>query len=141
MKFDAFNVGDTFKTNTYHITEEDIMQFATFYDPQYMHIDKEKAEQGQFGGIIASGFQTLSLSFKLWVETENYGEDIIAGTRMDNVKFTKPVFPNDTIYVVVEVIDKKSTKKESGLLTIRMSTYNHHDQLVFKGDLATIIAK
>ncbi|PWZ43143.1 hypothetical protein DD911_13005, partial [Staphylococcus pseudintermedius] len=55
MKYDDFIVGETFKTKSLHITEEEIIQFATTFDPQYMHIDKEKAEQSRFKGIIASG--------------------------------------------------------------------------------------
>ncbi|WP_275113205.1 MaoC/PaaZ C-terminal domain-containing protein, partial [Staphylococcus aureus] len=48
MKYDDFIVGETFKTKSLHITEEEIIQFATTFDPQYMHIDKEKAEQSRF---------------------------------------------------------------------------------------------
>ena len=43
-----------------------------------MHIDKEKAEQSRFKGIIASGMHTLSISFKLWVEEGKYGEEVVA---------------------------------------------------------------
>ena len=50
MKYDDFIVGETFKTKSLHITEEEIIQFATTFDPQYMHIDKEKAEQSRFKG-------------------------------------------------------------------------------------------
>ena len=42
MKYDDFIVGETFKTKSLHITEEEIIQFATTFDPQYMHIDKKK---------------------------------------------------------------------------------------------------
>lgn len=43
MKYDDFIVGETFKTKSLHITEEEIIQFATTFDPQYMHIDKRKS--------------------------------------------------------------------------------------------------
>ncbi|MGO3049023.1 hypothetical protein CD110_09930 [Staphylococcus casei] len=141
MKFDEFSIGDTFTTKDYKVTEEDIYKFASEFDPQYMHIDKEKAEQGRFKGIIASGIHTLSLSFKLWVETKNYGEDVIAGTQMNNIKFIKPVFPNDHLHVVIKVTDKHSIKPDSGLLTVRLSTFNQDDDIVFKGELTALIAK
>ncbi|OEL03247.1 MaoC family dehydratase [Staphylococcus casei] len=141
MKFDEFSIGDTFTTKDYKVTEEDIYKFASEFDPQYMHIDKEKAEQGRFKGIIASGIHTLSLSFKLWVETKKYGEDIIAGTQMNNIKFIKPVFPNDHLHVVIKVTDKHSIKPDSGLLTVRLSTFNQDADIVFKGELTALIAK
>ncbi|MEB8127558.1 MaoC family dehydratase [Staphylococcus succinus] len=141
MKFDEFSIGGTFTTNDYKVTDNDIYEFASEFDPQYIHIDKEKAEQGRFKGIIASGIHTLSLSFKLWVETKKYGEDIIAGTQMNNIKFIKPVFPNDSLHVVIKVIDKHSIKPDSGLLTVRLSTFNQDDDIVFKGELTALIAK
>lgn len=68
MKYDDFIVGETFKTKSLHITEEEIIQFATTFDPQYMHIDKEKAEQSRFKGIIASGMHSIHFQYHL-----NYG--------------------------------------------------------------------
>ena len=91
MKYDDFIVGETFKTKSLHITEEEIIQFATTFDPQYMHIDKEKAEQSRFKGIIA------------------------------------------------EITNKKSIKKENGLVTVSLSTYNENEEIVFKGEVTALI--
>ncbi len=139
MKYDDFIVGETFKTNSLHITEEEIIQFATTFDPQYMHIDKEKAEQSRFKGIIASGMHTLSISFKLWVEEGKYGEEVVAGTQMNNVKFIKPVYPGNTLYVIAEITNKKSIKKENGLVTVSLSTYNENEEIVFQGEVTALI--
>ncbi len=54
---------------------------------------------------------TLSISFKLWVEGK-YGEEVVAGTQMNNVKFIKPVYPGNTLYVIAEITNKKSIKKK-----------------------------
>ncbi|MCG7338947.1 MaoC family dehydratase [Staphylococcus sp. ACRSN] len=140
MKFDDFSIGDTFKTATYQISEDEIIKFASEFDPQYMHIDKKKASEGRFNGIIASGMHTMSLSFKLWVETGKYGEDVVAGTQMNNVKFSKPVYPNDTLRVVAEVTNKHSIKKENGLLTVALTTYNQNDIIVFKSELTALLS-
>lgn len=140
MKFDDFSIGDTFKTATYQISEDEIIKFASEFDPQYMHIDKKKASEGRFNGIIASGMHTMSLSFKLWVETGKYGEDVVAGTQMSNVKFSKPVYPNDTLRVVAEVTNKHSIKKENGLLTVALTTYNQNDIIVFKSELTALLS-
>ena len=56
------------------------------YDPQYMHIDEEKAKKSRFKGIIASGLHTLNISFKLWVELGILGDDVIASTGVNNLK-------------------------------------------------------
>jgi len=141
MKLDEFTIGQVFQTKSLKLTKEDIMRFAGEFDPQYMHLDEEKANQGKFDGIIASGIHTLAISFKLWVEEGFYGEDVIAGTRMNNIKFIKPVYPEDELHLNVEVIDMKATKDETGILTVSLSTFNDRDEKVFEGDLSVLIKR
>lgn len=139
MKLDEFKIGQVFQTKSLKLTKENIMRFASEFDPQYMHLDEEKANQGRFNGIIASGIQTLAISFKLWVEEGLYGDDVIAGTQMNNIKFVKPVYPEDELHIIVEVIDKKSTKNDSGILTVLLSTFNEKEEKVFEGELSVLI--
>ncbi|MED4237560.1 MaoC family dehydratase [Priestia megaterium] len=141
MKLDEFTIGQVFKTKPFKLTKEEIMGFAEEFDPQYMHLDEEKAQQGRFNGIIASGIHTIALSFKLWIEEGMYGNDVIAGTEMNNIKFIKPVYPEDELHTIVEVIDKKTKNNETGILTVLLSTYNNKEQKVFEGDLSVLIKK
>jgi acyl dehydratase len=140
MKFDEFTMGQVFETKSFKLTKEDIMRFAGEFDPQYMHLDEKKAEQGRFNGIIASGIHTIGISFKLWIEQGIYGDDVIAGTGMNNIKFIKPVYPGDELHTIVEVIDKKE-KKEAGIITVLLSTYNDKEEKVFEGDLSALIKR
>ncbi|MCD8849343.1 MaoC/PaaZ C-terminal domain-containing protein [Staphylococcus arlettae] len=139
MNLDAFGIGDTYTTQSYTVTEADIMEFAQMYDPQYMHIYKNKAADTRFKGIIASGIHTLALTFKLWVEEGKYGSEVIAGTEMNNVKFMKPVYPDDRLYVIVEVIDKTHMKETTGRLTVALNTYNQNEQKVFAGEVTALM--
>ncbi|MEH7549888.1 MULTISPECIES: MaoC family dehydratase [Bacillaceae] len=141
MKLDKFTIGQVFKTKSFKLTKEEIMGFAEEFDPQYMHLDEEKAQLGRFNGIIASGIHTIALSFKLWIEEGMYGNDVIAGTEMNNIKFIKPVYPKDELHTIVEVIDKKTKNNETGILTVLLSTYNNKEQKVFEGDLSVLIKK
>jgi acyl dehydratase len=141
MKFDEFKIGQVFQTKSLKLTKEDIMRFAGEFDPQYMHLDEEKANRGRFNGIIASGIHTLAISFKLWVEEGFYGEDVVAGTKMNNIKFIKPVYPEDELHIIVEVIDKKATKNETGILTVLLSTFNDKEEKVFEGELSVLIKR
>ena len=141
MKLDEFTIGQVFQTKSLKLTKEDIIRFAGEFDPQYMHLDEEKANLGRFNGIIASGIHTLAISFKLWVEEGAYGDDVIAGTRMNNIKFIKPVYPGDQLHLMVEVIDKKATKQETGILTVSLSTFNDKEEKVFEGELSVLIKR
>ncbi len=59
---------------------------------------------------------------------------------MNNVKFIKPVYPGNTLYVIAEITNKKSIKKEeNGLVTVSLSTYNENEEIVFKGEVTALI--
>ncbi|MEI3604996.1 MaoC family dehydratase [Pseudogracilibacillus sp. SE30717A] len=141
MKFDEFIIGQIYKSDMCKLTKEDIIGFAEQFDPQYMHVNEVKANESSFNGIIASGIHTLSISFKLWVELGIYGDDIIAGTGMNNIRFTKPVYPSDKLHVTAKVIGKKELKKDTGIVTVLLTTYNDRNEKVFKGDLSALIRR
>ncbi|SNZ02907.1 Acyl dehydratase [Terribacillus aidingensis] len=139
MRFSEFKVGQRYETKSIKLSKETIVDFAKIYDPQYMHIDEEKAKQGRFGDLIASGMQTMSVSFKLWVEEGIYGENVVAGTGMNNIQFIKPVYPDDELRVVVEVIEILPKRRGNGIVTIQLNTYNQHDVQVFQAELSALI--
>lgn len=140
MKFGEFTLGQVFRTKSVTVTPESITEFAAVYDPQYMHLDADKAAAGRFGGIIASGIQTMALSFKLWVETGAYGEEVVAGTGMNEIRFVKPVYPNDELRVEAEVI-RLEERRRSGIVTVKLTTFNQKGQLVFSGELSALVDK
>ncbi|MEK4328550.1 MaoC family dehydratase [Paenibacillus sp. FSL R7-0297] len=139
MRFHEFYIGQVFRTQSQRITKEDIIRFAGEFDPQYMHLDEEKAAQGRFNGIIASGIQTLAVSFKLWVETGSYGDEVIAGTAMNNIKFIRPVYPGDELYTMVEVTGVEEKRNGTGLVTVLLSTFTSSDDQVFEGELSVLV--
>ncbi|AET59305.1 MaoC family dehydratase [Paenibacillus terrae] len=141
MRYHEFYIGQRFKTKSLTLTKEDITRFATEFDPQYMHLDEDKATQGRFNGIIASGIQTLAVSFKLWVETGSYGDDVIAGTAMNNIRFIRPVYPGDELHTIVEVTALREKQNETGIVTVMLTTFNDKDEKVFKGELSALVNK
>lgn len=139
MKFSEFEIGKSYETASYRMTLEEIQAFSRKFDPQYMHIDEERANETEFGGIIASGIHTLNISFKLWIEVGIYGDEIIAGRQMDKVTFRKPVYPDDLLRVIVKITDKKAIKGGRGLVTCKMTTYNQNDEKVLTANLTALI--
>lgn len=82
----------------------------------------------------------LNYGFKLWVESGVFGEDVIAGTGINNLKFTKPVYPEDTLYVVVEVI-KKEERKRTREITWLLSFYNQNGTQVLSAEMSALVSK
>ncbi|WP_434751266.1 MaoC family dehydratase [Paenibacillus amylolyticus] len=134
MKFSDFKIGQRYETESVHLTKEDIIRFAELYDPQYMHLDEDKAKKGRFGGLIASGMQTLNVTFHLWIDVGVYGEHIIAGTSMNQIQFLKPVYPGDELHVTAEVTELRPRRTGNGTVTVLLSTFNQKGQNVFRAE-------
>jgi len=66
LYFEDFKPGDRFESAALTLTEALIVEYARFYDPQPFHTDPEAAKATVFGGLIASGMQTIAIGFKLF---------------------------------------------------------------------------
>lgn len=141
--FEEFHVGDKFATRGMTLTEAQIVDFALTYDPQHMHVDAQAAQAGPFGGLIASGFQTLALSFRLFYDLGLVVESNIVGPGMDEVRWTAPVKPGDTIRTVVEVIEARESqsKPDRGTVRFLFTVLNQRDETVMTYKAITIIRK
>ena len=141
--FKEFAVGDRFETRGATLTESQIVDFALTYDPQAMHVDATAAEAGPFGGLIASGFQTLALSFRLFYDLGLIARSNIVGPGMDEVRWTAPVRPGDTIRVVAEVIEARESRSRPDRGTVRflLTVRNQRDEVAMTYQAITIIRK
>ena len=69
LYFEDFTPGREFRTEGVTVTESQILDFALAFDPQPFHLDAEAAKGTIFGGLIASGFHTMALTFRLFAQT------------------------------------------------------------------------
>jgi len=141
MKYDQFALGQVFITRHLTITQQDIVRFADEFDPAYMHLDPIKAEACRFGGLIASGIHIIAVTIKLWVELGFYGDDVIAGTGMDQIRFIKPVYPGDELQARIEVIAMSAKNNESGKIIFLLTTDNQQAETVFSGCLSILFRR
>jgi acyl dehydratase len=141
--FEEFRVGDRFETRGITLTDSQIVDFALTYDPQAMHVDATAAEAGPYGGLIASGFQTLALSFRLFYDLGLMAKSNIVGPGMDEVRWTAPVKPGDTIRTVVDVIEARESrsKPDRGTVRFQFTVLNQRDETAMTFQAITIIRK
>lgn len=118
LYFDDFKVGDRFTTAAKTITEDMIVEFAKVYDPQPFHIDPVAAKRSHYGGLIASGFQTLALGFRLIYDTGILSAASMGSPGFDELRWLKPVRPGDTLRVEMEVMESRpsQSKPDRGIM-------------------------
>jgi acyl dehydratase len=130
--FDDFKPGDRFDSAPLMITEALIMEFARFYDPQIFHTDPVAARDTIYGGLIASGLQTIALTFKLFIETGTLAACSLGSPGLDEIRWKLPVRPGDTLRVVTEVLETRpsASKPDRGIVRVRYTTLNQRDETV-----------
>lgn len=95
---DDVRPGTRTELGTYSLTAEDIVTFADQWDPQFFHVDEDRAaKEGHFGGLIASGVHTLAIYQRLWVQSREGHWHVIGGAGIRDLQFRRPVRPGDTL--------------------------------------------
>src|SRR5690349_10148827 len=105
--FEDFQAGHTWELGSYTFTEESIIEFAREYDPQYFHTDPVKAKESIFGGLVASGWQTLGIYMRLIVENMINLTPSLGSPGMEEIRFLKPVRPGDTVSVRYTTLESR----------------------------------
>lgn len=141
--FEDMSIGDTFETGGITLTESAIVDFALTYDPQPFHVDKVAATESIFGGLIASGFQTLALTFRLFRDTGVLTGTNLGGHGMDELRWLAPVYPGDTLHarVTVEKMIPSRSKTDRGVIRFRYRTYNQDDVEVLSVVMDHVVAR
>lgn len=124
-----FEIGDFYTSDTYEVTEEEIIEFAEKYDPQYFHTDPEKAKDSFFDGLASSGWMTAAISMKLQVDSHPFGFDLI-GIEVD-LEWPSPTRVGDVLQIKTEIKDLKMSrsKPNQGIIKIETVTKNQHDEV------------
>lgn len=142
MYFEDFKVGDKFKSAGVTFTESEIIHFALQYDPQPFHIDIEAARKSQYKGLIASGFQTLALVFRMYIQ-EGMLKQGMGSPGMDELRWLLPVRPGDTLHMESEVLSVSAsrTRTDRGYVEIFCRIINHRDEVAMTVRLTQIIRR
>jgi acyl dehydratase len=130
--FDDFEIGEAFVSPGITLTEGLILDFALLYDPQPFHIDAEAAKASNYGGLIASGFQTMAIGFRAFLMTGVLAKCSLGSPGLDELRWLKPVRPGDTLHTRLTVLEKRPSrsKPDRGILVSDMRILNQRDEEV-----------
>ena len=79
--------------------QEEIIEFAQKYYPQYFHIYPQKAEHSIFGGLIDSGWHIASMVMRLMVEYYLSSKASLSSPGIDELRWLRPVYPENQLHV------------------------------------------
>src|SRR5262245_61251220 len=131
LYLDDLHVGQRFVSGAHLIDEEQIKAFANQFDPQPFHLDAEMAKETLFGGLVASGWHTASISMRLLVGSDLRIAGGLIGVNVE-VSWPKPTRPGDILHVEGEIIEltPSRSRPDRGTATIRSETRNQRGEPV-----------
>ena len=132
-------VGEEIHCGSYHVTEQEIVEFATEWDPQYFHVDRDLAEHSDFGGLIASGLHTASIFQRLAATGVYQRYDVVAGKEIHNMRFLRPVRGGDTLTCTIVIRSVEPAGPGRSLVTIRGALSNQHGRPVLELHVESLV--
>ena len=124
-------IGERTDIGTYTASLEEIIEFASQWDPQRFHVDVEVAARGFFSGIIGSGLHSMAIYQRLAVLNLFTTWDIIAGRSIHNIQFTAPLRPDEPVFGSVTIESIAFTRKDRALVTTRGELHSGEGRPIF----------
>lgn len=107
MLFQHMQVGQRLESGPRRVTQEEIIAFASRYDPQFFHIDAARARESRWQGLIASGWMTCAVAMEMAVKLILAESESIGSPGVDQLRWVNPVRPGDELILRVEFLEKR----------------------------------
>lgn len=138
--WEEFETGAARETKGRTVTEADIVihagQSGDFFPH---HMDEAWCRTQPFGQRIAHGTLVFTVAIGL---TADFVNEVSMTYGYDRLRFTRPVFINDTLRVTVTIKEKKEHKKPGyGLVTEKVECFNQHRELVMVCEHILLVEK
>ena len=133
--WDDVEVGQKASFGRYKVTREEVLEFATRYDPQPFHLSDEAAAQTFFGRLAASGWHTCAMTMRMIVDDMKDRETASLGSPgIDELRWLKPVYPGDVLRVETEVIETRPSRSNPAIGSVRsnLTVFNQKDEAVVR---------
>ena len=125
--FEDLAVGEVHRFGAYAVTREEVIDFASKYDPQPFHLSDEAAAATHFGRLSASGWHTCAMVMAMLVEDlKKHQRASLGSPGIDELRWLKPVYPGDILSCETEVIEKRvsQSRPEMGIFKSRLTVTN-----------------
>jgi len=132
MYLEDFQPGQTFELGSIAVTQDQVVEFATQFDPQPFHLDEEAGGKSIFGGLIASGWHTCSLVMRMLVDNLFSRTATLGSPGVNQIRWILPVRPGDILSAKTRVlaVTKSTSKPDRGTVEFQYDVRNQNDQPV-----------
>ncbi len=136
LAFEDFHEGDTASFGAYHVTAEEIVEFAAAFDPQVFHLDPEAAKDTPLRGLAASGWHTASIGMRMICDGFVGRSSCLGSPGVEEVRWLAPVRPDDHLCMRARVTAVRASRSrpDRGMVTFAFAILNQDDVCVMTQD-------
>lgn len=140
MKFKEFEPGMVIRHGPVTVDEATMLEFAQSYDPQWFHIDAQRAQDGRWGGLIGSGWLTCALAMRMAVECTLKDSECFGSPGVERLRWMAPVRPGDQLRFEATVDSKRisSSREDLGIVRWTWRMFNQSGEQVLELEVTNL---
>ncbi len=130
--WEDFETGERKNIGSVVVDKDEVVKFASRYDPQPFHVDEAAAKQSIYGGLIASGWHTCAMVMRLMCDSYLLESASLGSPGIENVRWLRPVRPGDqlTAYRTIEETRLSTSRPDRGIVKTLWEVENQKGELV-----------
>jgi len=142
QSFEDYVAGAVYEFGAITVDETEVISFARQFDPQPFHTDPTEANEGHFGGQIASGWHTGALAMRLLVDHFLPITASLGSPGVDEMRWTRPVRPGDELSLRVTILEarRSTSKPDRGFMRTHIEVLNQHRDVVMSMKAMNLMA-
>ncbi|MDW6022301.1 MaoC family dehydratase [Mesorhizobium sp. BAC0120] len=132
--YEDLTAGTSISLGSKLVTAEEVIEFASEFDFQPMHLDEEAGNASILGGLSASGWHTCCMFMRMLCDGFLLDSTSQGSPGIEYAKWKKPVLAGDVLTGQCTVVDKRTSSSRAGLgfVKIRSELYNQRGEQVFE---------
>ena len=130
--WEDFAVGETVEIGTKHVTRDEIIAFASEFDPQPFHLDEEAAKASILGGLCASGWHSCAMVMRMMCDGFLLETASLGAPGVEEARWSKPVYVGDRLTAKATCLASRASasRPAMGLIQFLWEAFNQKGELV-----------
>ena len=129
-------VGSTLDIGSITVDRDEVIEFASKYDPQPFHLDEDAAAKSMFGKLSASGWHTCAMAMGVMVRGFLHESSSLGSPGLEKIQWLRPVYPDDTLTLRQTITEARpmASRPEVGLIRSLWEMFNQDGEQVLRMD-------
>lgn len=142
LAYEDFSKGRVFALGPKTVAAPEIIEFASEFDAQPMHLSEEAGRASILGGLAASGWHTCAMMMRMMADSYILSSTCQGSPGIEFLEWKRPVLAGDTLEGKSTVMENRTLNSRPGLglVTFRHELRNQRDEIVCHGDNVVMFA-